>query len=107
MRFAASAFKWQGGAWRPLLIAALADLTQLGLVPLFGPGFLAPINDALDLVVGFILVRMLGWHIAFVPTFVAELLPGVDLFPTWTAAVWFVGWSRREQTPPSELPPPA
>jgi hypothetical protein len=33
---------------------------------------------------------MLGWHWAFLPAFAAELIPGVDLFPTWTAAVAYV-----------------
>jgi hypothetical protein len=44
------------------------------------------------------MVRMVGWHFAFLPTFVAELVPGVDLIPTWTAAVWFA--TRRGARPP-------
>jgi hypothetical protein len=39
--------------------------------------------------VGAILIKLLGWHWAFLPTFAAELVPGLDLFPTWTAAVFF------------------
>ncbi|MGB8129978.1 MAG: hypothetical protein WCG81_09300 [Candidatus Angelobacter sp.] len=27
--------------------------------------------------------------LSFLPTFAAELVPGLDLFPTWTAAVFF------------------
>jgi hypothetical protein len=36
------------------------------------------------------MIRLLGWHWAFLPSAAAELIPGADLFPTWTAAVWFV-----------------
>jgi hypothetical protein len=46
-------------------------------------------------IVGFFMIRLLGWHWAFLPTMAAELIPGADLFPTWTAAVWFV---TRQQT---------
>lgn len=74
-----------------LLIAIGADLLQFGLLPLFVGGALSPINATLDLVVGFLMVRRLGWHWAFLPAFVAELMPWLDLFPTWTAAAWFVG----------------
>lgn len=70
-------------------IALVADAVQLLLMPLFAPGFLSPANDVLDLAVGLLMVRLVGWHWAFLPTFVAELVPGFDLMPTWTAAVWF------------------
>ena len=73
-----------------LLIAIVADLVQLGLVPLFGAGWLAPLNDMLDVVVAIVLTHRLGWHLAFLPTFIAELLPVVDIFPSWTLAVLFV-----------------
>jgi len=56
----------------------------------------------LDLVVGGILVRLLGWHWAFLPSLVAELVPGLDLFPTWTAAVWYV--SRQLNAKPVKTP---
>ena len=73
-----------------LLIAILADVVQLGLVPLFGLGWLAPLNDMLDVVIAIVLTHRLGWHLAFLPTFIAELLPVVDIFPSWTLAVLFV-----------------
>jgi hypothetical protein len=83
-------------AW---LIAIAADAIQLGLIPLFGEGWLTPFNDVLDVVVGFLLIRLLGWHLAFLPTFIAELLPVVDIFPSWTAAVWFATRSRPTAKP--------
>ncbi len=77
-------------------IAVAADLLQIVVFPGFFPGILSPLNNALDLLVGLAMVRMLGWHVAFLPTFVAELIPFVDLFPTWTLAVLFVTRKRRE-----------
>ena len=58
-------------------------------MPLFAEGGLSPLDTGLDVIVGAILIKLLGWHWAFLPTFAAELVPGLDLFPTWTAAVFF------------------
>ncbi len=70
-------------------VAIVADLLQIAIFPLFGPGAFSPWNDALDLLVAAALTRLVGWHWAFLPSFVAELVPGLDLVPTWTAAVLF------------------
>ncbi len=43
---------------------------------------------------GAALIRLLGWHWAFLPSFVVELVPGVDLVLTWTAAVWLATRGR-------------
>jgi len=48
---------------------------------------LSPAGDVLDLAVAAVLVRLLGWHWEFLPAFLAELVPGVDLVPFWTLAV--------------------
>jgi hypothetical protein len=76
----------QRKAW---FVAILADAIQLVGMPLFAEGGLSPLDSALDVIVGAILIKLLGWHWAFLPTFAAELVPGLDLFPTWTAAVFF------------------
>jgi len=84
------------GCWRDrrplaaLAIAVAADAVQIALLPLFIEGAAAPWNDALDLAVGAALLALLGWHVAFLPAFLSELVPFLDLFPTWTAAVVFV-----------------
>ena len=83
------------------VIAVLADLVQLAFVPAFGGGAISPLNDGLDVVVGLLMVRLVGWHFAFLPTFVAELVPGLDLIPSWTAAVWFATRCRGG-TPPTD-----
>ena len=70
-------------------IAVVADLIQIAVFPAFAGGVLSLANNALDVVVAALMVTLVGWHFAFLPTFVAELIPGLGLFPTWTAAVWF------------------
>jgi hypothetical protein len=71
------------------LVAAAADLLQIVLLPAFFPGSLSPAADVIDVVVALVMLRLIGWHWAFLPTFVVELVPFVDLIPTWTAAVFF------------------
>jgi hypothetical protein len=46
-------------------------------------------------------------HWAFLPTLLAELAPGFDLFPTWTAAVFYVTRQRVRSEEPEILPPGA
>jgi len=80
-------------AW---IIAAIADGLQIGFFPLFVEGFASPLNDAVDVVTGIVLVSLLGWHWAFLPGFFAELVPFFDLVPTWSAAVLI---ASRRHTP--------
>ena len=75
-------------------VAVAADLLQIVIFPAFFPGILSPLNSVLDVLVGLAMVLMLGWHVAFLPTIVAELTPFVDLFPTWTVAVLYVTRKR-------------
>jgi len=86
-------------------IALGADSLQLVAFPVFGEGFSSPIDDALDVAVGAALVLLLGWHWAFLPTVLAELVPGLDLIPTWTAAVFFATRRGPTTTLPSEAAP--
>jgi hypothetical protein len=70
-----------------LLLAAAADVLQIVGFPLFAEGALSPLDDILDFVAAVVLVRLLGWHWEFLPSLLAELVPGVDLVPFWTLAV--------------------
>ena len=96
-------------AW---LIAIAADAIQIGALPFFAEGGLSAADTILDLAVAAILVRLLGWHWALLPSFAAELIPGIDLFPTWTAAVFFmtrrptVSEDGAEVLPPGPAPAP-
>ena len=86
-------------------IALAADALQIGLFPLFAAGGISPADTALDIIVAVVLTRVLGWHWAFLPSLATELLPGFDLFPTWTAAVFFVTRGESHSDEPEILPP--
>lgn len=58
--------------------------------PIFGEGFASPFNDALDVVVAGVLIKLLGFHWALLPALAAEVVPVLDLAPTWTASVLFI-----------------
>jgi hypothetical protein len=92
-------------------VAIAADVLQIAAFPLFAEGALSPADSALDLIVAFVMIRLLGWHWAFLPTAAAKLIPAADLFPTWTAAVWFVtrhkvNVGEQEVLPPGPAPEP-
>jgi hypothetical protein len=86
------------------LIAIAADALQIAVLPAFAGGVLSIVNDVLDVVVAILMVSLVGWHFAFLPSFVAELIPVLDLVPTWTLAVWFAtrkgALDRRGLEPP-------
>lgn len=70
-----------------MALAIIADALQIVVFPLFVEGAESPADDILDLGVGAVLIYLLGWHWEFLPSFVAKLVPGVDLVPFWTLAV--------------------
>ncbi len=69
-------------------LAVLADVVQIGFAPFFFEGGLSVFDTALDLLMAGTLTALVGWHWAFLPAFVAELVPGLDLVPSWTVAVF-------------------
>jgi hypothetical protein len=79
---------------RAWVLAIAADAVQLVFMPFFVPGGASPADVLLDVAVGALLVRWCGWHWAFLPSLAAELVPGLDLVPTWTAAVWIATRGR-------------
>ena len=70
-----------------MIVAIIADALQIVVFPAFAEGAFSPADDALDFVVAAVLVPLLGWHWEFLPSFLAKLVPGVDLVPFWTIAV--------------------
>src|SRR6266511_2886660 len=78
-----------GRVFAARVIGVAADVIQIVLFPLFAAGAASPWNDALDLLVALAMIWLVGWHWAFLPSLFAELVPGLDLVPTWTAAVFF------------------
>ena len=73
-----------------MILAIVADALQIAIFPVFAEGAMSPAEDVLDLGVGALMVHLLGWHWEFLPSFFAKLLPGVDLVPFWTLAVFNV-----------------
>jgi hypothetical protein len=70
-----------------MILAVIADALQIVLLPAFVEGALSPADDILDLGIGALMIQLLGWHWEFLPSFLAKLVPGVDLVPLWTLAV--------------------
>jgi hypothetical protein len=74
--------------WMARIVALVADGVQIALLPLVLGGAVSPVDDAIDLAAAVILSGLLGFRWAFLPTFVAELVPFLDLAPSWTLAVF-------------------
>jgi hypothetical protein len=91
-------------AW---IVAAAADLLQVVLLPVFAEGAASPFDVALDLAVFVILSIVVGPHWAFAPSVIVEMVPGLDLAPTWVVAVWLATRGRRDDRggPQEPLPP--
>jgi hypothetical protein len=88
-------------AWIARVLAVLVDLTQLALVP----ATFTPLNDAIDVATAVAMLALVGWHWAFLPTFLAELVPFVDLVPSWTLAVMIATRGRVAEAPPPAQTP--
>jgi hypothetical protein len=84
-----------------LVIAAAADALQIGLFPLFVEGAASPLDDALDAVTAVLLLIVLGFRWRLALALAAELVPGVALFPNWTAVVISVPSAAPQALPPS------
>jgi hypothetical protein len=88
------------------VIAVAADAVQLALVPLVAEGAASLLNDAIDVAVAIALWALVGWHWAFLPSFLTKLIPFVDLAPTWTIAVLLVTRHGAAASPAAPAPPP-
>jgi|SRR5580692_7905666 hypothetical protein len=73
--------------WLARGIAVAADAVQIAFFPFLSEGFASPFDAALDVVVAIVLTLLVGWHIAFIPSFIIKALPFADMAPTWTIAV--------------------
>jgi hypothetical protein len=93
--------------WMARIVALLADGIQIALLPLVLGGAVSPVDDAIDIAAAVILSGLLGFRWVFLPTFVAELIPFVDLAPSWTLAVLITTRGKRGPAPTrAEQPPP-
>jgi hypothetical protein len=77
-------------------VAIATDVLQVGLGP-FGWAFADEILDVIALIVT---TRLLGFHPLLLPTFILELVPIIDVVPTWTGCVALVVAMRKKASPP-------
>lgn len=70
-------------------VAVAVDALQIGLGAATG-GLSMLLDKGLDVLAAGLIWALLGWHWALLPSFLVELVPVVELAPTWTAAVWFI-----------------
>jgi hypothetical protein len=80
-------------------VSVVADVLQLPINAATFTGVLAPAGEGADVIVDCVAAALtsalLGFHWALLPTFFVELVPGVDLAPTWTACVALVVYQRK------------
>lgn len=72
--------------WRIVFALAVAVVAD-GLQFITGPLGWVGGDQIIDVIAMLLTIWALGFHLLLLPTFVMELIPGVDMLPTWTACV--------------------
>lgn len=92
--------------WPAFAVAIAADGIQLLLGP-FGWTFF---DEIIDVVTTIVMSLLIGFHPLLLPTFLVEIIPVVDMLPTWTGCVAVVvALKRRDERATaqrSSSPPP-
>lgn len=82
-------------------VAVVADILEFPITAAEATVVGAPAGElgacVLDTVVFGIMTRLLGFHWMFLPSFVVEVIPGLNMFPTWVGCVAFVVWKRKKE----------
>lgn len=90
-----------GRARLALALAVLVDAIQVPLqgASLTGIGTLPAeaLDLAIDAATALVVSRLIGFHWALLPTLAIELIPFVDLAPTWFACVSYVISRRKKE----------
>jgi hypothetical protein len=87
-----------------LAVAALSDVLQWCFLPVLSEGALSPFDVALDAVTALVILLVVGFQWRLAVALVVELIPGVDLFPTWTAVVLSLPSAGEVAKTPDRLP---
>lgn len=88
-------------AW---VVAVGIDALQVFIFPATVEGGFSPLDVVLDGLAMAMLSWLVGWHWAFLPSIVVELIPGLDLAPTWTIALAIATRGMKTRAP--EAGPP-
>jgi hypothetical protein len=87
-----------------IILAVAVAITADGLQFFLGPLGWAIVDQAIDVMALLLTAWAIGFHLLLLPTFVVEIIPVVDMLPTWTACVVAViALRKREQ---AAVPPP-
>ena len=82
-------------------VAVVADILEFPITAAEATVLGEPAGElgagVVDIVVFGIITRLLGFHWMFLPTFVVEVIPGLDMLPTWVGCVGFVVWQRKKK----------
>jgi len=78
-------------------VAIATDVLQFVLGP-FGWAFA---DEILDVVALIATTKLIGFHPLLLPTFVLELVPLIDVLPTWTGCVALVVAMRKKHSSPT------
>ena len=77
------------------VVAILSDAVQICLGPLGWTFF----DEVIDVIAMILTSWLLGFHLLLIPTFLFELIPIVDMLPTWTGCVaLLVSLRKKEQS---------
>ena len=85
-----------------VVVAGASDLAQMIFFPAFVEGAASPFELALDATTALTILLIVGFKWRLAIALALELVPGVDLFPTWTAVVLSL---PSEPSLPAALPP--
>jgi hypothetical protein len=82
-------------------IAVIADVLELPITAVEITVAGAPSGElaafVVDCIVMGAMTKLLGFHWTFMPSFCVEVIPGLDLLPTWVGCVAFVVWQRKKE----------
>jgi hypothetical protein len=82
-------------------VAILADLIEFPIIAAEVTVVAAPAAEGVAVVVDAIafgvITKLLGFHWVFLPSFLVEVVPGLDMLPTWVGCVFFVVRQRKKE----------
>jgi hypothetical protein len=85
-----------------LVLAGLSDGVQWLFVPVLSEGALSPLEIGLDALTALLILVVVGFQWRLAIALIAELVPGLDLFPTWTAVVLSLPTANVEESAPTQ-----